>query len=436
MQRKNSGGSSPCGECAVRKGSRLKVAVFHPGTQHSWQTATALQQLKLLKFYATSIFYKAEAWPYRVEKYLPEKMRDKLHREFRRFDHPALDPALVETIGLFEWVERVAARAGFKDLAVKLDLIGNKRFSRFLEREIKSEEPFALWGYNSSSLETFELARKLGRTCILDRTNGDFRVYNRTMAQIMDRYASYFPAGQERIADWVIERDDAEYAESDVIVVGSEFARQTLIDGNKDATVVGKTKVLEYCFDENLYKEISSPKPVNRNGPVKFLFLGQLIPRKGIQHALEAISRIPASQATLTLVGMMGIPREAFAPFSDRVEYIPTVARADVPGIMASHDVFLLPTYFEGAGIVLYEALAAGLALIQSRNAAIAVTKDTGIMLDSISTDCLHAAMIEVIEDRDRLDHFRANSQEEAKKYTFSRYRQNIASLLLEVGVA
>jgi glycosyltransferase involved in cell wall biosynthesis len=132
---------------------------------------------------------------------------------------------------------------------------------------------------------------------------------------------------------------------------------------------------------------------------------------------------------------MMGIPREAFAPFADRVEFIPTVARADVPMIMAQHDVFLLPTYFEGAGIVLYEALAAGLGLIQTRNAALAATPDTGIMLEDINVDHLHAAMLRVIEDRDLLDHFRANAQAEAAKYTFARYRENIAALLADVGV-
>lgn len=412
----------------------MNVAVFHPGTQHSWQTATAIQDLDLLEFYATSIFYKPDAWPYRIERYVPQRLRGKLHREFRRFEHRALDPNLVKTIGLFEWLERFAARTGFSDLAVKLDLIGNKRFSRLLEREIRSARSFALWGYNSSSLESFTLARQMGRYCVLDRTNGDFRVYNRIMAEIMDRYGDYFLPGNERIADWVIARDDEEYHESDLIVVGSEFAMDTLREATSPA-VVAKARVLNYCFDEQLYSSLPKPAPVDRAKPVRFLFLGQLIPRKGIHLALEAISRIPASQATLTLVGMMGIPREAFAPFADRVEFIPTVARADVPTIMAEHDVFLLPTYFEGAGIVLYEALAAGLGIIQSRHAALAATPDTGIMMEEIDVDHLHAAMLKVVEDRDLLDHFRSNAQAQATQYTFARYRENIAALLGDVGV-
>lgn len=413
----------------------MKVAVFHPGTQHSWQTATALQDLGRLDFFATSIFYKPDSWPYRIERYLPGKLGRRVHDEFRRFEHRALDPALVRTIGTFEWLERMASRAGLIDLSIRLDRIGNRQFARFLEDQIRSDRPFALWGYNSSSLESFELARTLGRTTILDRTNGDFRVYNRLMAEIQDRYGEWYLPGHDRMPDWTIERDDREYAAADVIVVGSDYARQTLREGSGDPAVDAKTRVLNYCFDEKLYAGVPAPRPVPPAEPVKFLFLGGLIPRKGIHHALEAISRIPASQATLTLVGMMGVPKETFARFADRVEYIPTVARADVPGIMARHHVFLLPTYFEGAGIVLYEALASGMALIQSRNAALAATPDTGIMLDRIDTDSLHAAMMALVEDRERLDHFRAHAQAEAANYTFARYRDNIAALLTDIGV-
>lgn len=418
------------------RSGHVKVAVFHPGTQHSWQTATAIQELGLLEFYATSIFYKPDSWPYRIERYLPEKLRRKVHAEFRRFEHPALDPQLVRTIGTFEWLERFAARAGLRDLSVRLDLMGNRRFSRLLAEEIRSNRPFALWGYNSSSLESFELSRSFGRTCVLDRTNGDFRVYNQLMAEIQDRYARWYLPGQGRIPDWTIERDDREYAASDIIVVGSQFARQTLEQGCPDPATAAKTRVLNYCFDERLFATIPPPAPLPRDKPVRFLFLGQLIPRKGIHHVLEAIAKIPVGQATLTLVGLLGVPQETFAPYADRVEFIPTVARADVPQIMAEHHVFLLPTYFEGAGIVLFEALASGMALIQSRNAALAATPDTGIMLETIDTDSLLAAMMEVIEDRDRLDHFRAHAQAEATNYTFARYRDNIAALLADIGVA
>jgi len=162
----------------------MNVAVFHPGTQHSWQTALALQQLGRLEWYATSIFYQPDRWPYRLEQVLPGAVGQRLHREFRRFSHPALDPGLVRTSGATEWLERMASRAGFRNLTRWLDRFGNDRFISGIERDLRGPERFALWGFNASSERSFALARKLGRPCILDRTNGDFRIYNAMMADL------------------------------------------------------------------------------------------------------------------------------------------------------------------------------------------------------------------------------------------------------------
>ncbi len=408
----------------------MQVAVFHPGTQHSWQTAYALQQLGRLEWYATSIFYKPDEWPYSLERIVPRRFAKRLHAEFRRFSHPGLDPALVRTGGWAEWIERIAARAGMNRLATRIDRLGNRRFVGQIAADIRSPCDFALWGYNGSSLTSFGLAKDYGRRCILDRTNGDFAVYNAIMAQIADSYGDWFSEGQRAISEQVIADDRQEYALADQILVGSPFAAGTIRQAVPDRQVHAKLKVLNYCYDEALFGHLDPPRPTSRNRPVRFLFMGLVIPRKGIHHVLEAIARIPASAAELTVVGDMQVPRDLFARYADRVTYRPTVARADVPEIMASHDVLVLPSYFEGAGIVLYEALAAGCGLIQSDRCAMAVTPDTGILLDRLDSDAVYAAMMTAIEDRDRLDGWRASAQAEAQRYSFARYRENIGRFL------
>jgi len=410
----------------------MKVGLFHPGTQHSWQTARALQELDALAFFATSIFYDPDRWPYRIERYLPGPIARRFHAEFRRFAASGIDPRLVRTHGLFEWVERLCNRAGMLQLAKRIDRFGNRRFVRALAPAITGAEPFALWGYNASSLESFRLARSVGRTCILDRTIGDFRPYNRAMAAIRGEYGDFFLPGEHAIRDKVIERDDAEYRAADVIVVGSEFAAQTVRDGAGDADIARKLRVLPYCYDEALFAGLPASRPA-REGPVRFLFLGQLSPRKGVHLALEAIARLPRDAATLTLVGPMAIPARTFERFADRVEYRPAVARADVPGIMAAHDVFLMPSYFEGAGIVLYEALAAGMGIIQSGMCAEVATPDTGLYLDRLDTAALVAAMESVIADRAMLAGWRAHAQAKARQYAFAGYRDRIGALLAEL---
>ena len=413
----------------------MQVTVFHPGTQHSWQTALALQQLGRLESYRTSIFHQPDRLPYKLERYLPGPLARRAATEFRRFSHPGLDPALVHTVGFAEWAERIAARSGLRGLAQRIDRFGNRQFVRHLASSIASDRPFALWGYNGSSLSSFELAREYGRTCILDRTNGDFRVYNAMMDDIAERYGDWFLPIERKVADADIAADEREYRLADAILVGSPFAAHTIRQAVPDPAVTSKLRVLNYCYDETLFSEMPAPGPRPASAPVRFLFMGLAIPRKGIHHVLEAISRIPRSAAELTIVGDLKIPPKMFAPYADRVTWIPPVARADVPAIMARHDVLLLPSYFEGAGIVLYEALAAGCALIQSDRCALAVTPDTGIMLDRVDTEAVEQAMRAAITDRDRLDAWRQAAPAEAQNYSFARYRENIAALLADLGL-
>ena len=412
----------------------MQIGVFHPGTQHSWQTALALQQLGRLEWYATSIFYQPDLWPYRLERLLPGRLGDRLHREFSRFSQPALDPRLVRTSGMAEWAERIAARAGLHRMAQQIDRLGNRRFVGKLAQQLHSDRAFALWGYNGSSRSSFELARQLGRPTILDRTIGDPRSYNVAMAALQDRYGEWFLETERAILAAAIADDQAEYELADAIVVGSEYAAATIRE-HGGVQVAAKVRVLPYCYDEALFGTQPPPQEVSRDGPLRFLFIGLANPRKGFHHLLEAIARIPRSAAELTIVGDLRVPRQVFARYADRVNYIPTVPRSAIPQIMADHHVLVFPSYFEGSALSLIEALASGLAVIQTRASGNGATPDCGIVLDHPDTDALHGAMMAVIDARDKLDSWRHAAQSEAAKYTFANYRSNIAALLSDLGL-
>jgi len=410
----------------------MQVAVFHPGTQHSWQTALALQQLDLLEWYATTIFYQPERYPYRLVRHLPAPLARRLDAEFRRFDCPALDLDLVRTGGLSEWFERIATRAGMRGLAGRIDSFGNRRFPRLMADSIAGPAPFALWGYNGCAQAGFELGKANGRMCILDRTIGDARAYNLAMDALESRYGEWFIPSERRIPASAIRDDDQEYALADLILAGSEFAASTITQHAPDHA--GKVQVLPYCFDEQLFCNQPEPQPVARGEPVKFLFVGQANPRKGIHLLLEAFADIPPSAASLTIVGDLRIPKAVFARFADRVTFIPQVPRSAIPQVMAEHHVLVFPSYFEGAGIVLYEALASGCALIQSDRCADAVSAGTGLLLDRLDSEAVHAALMSTIEDRGRLDAWRRQAVIESRRFVFSQYRENIAKLLANLG--
>ena len=410
----------------MTRGAARQVGVFHPGVQHSWQTALALQQLGRLSFYATSIFYRPDRWPYRVERYLPAPLAARAHAEFARFDGPALDPARVHTVGTAEWVERIARRLGWHAVAARLDQLGNRRFGAAVAGLVTREQPAVLWGYNGSALELFADPAAAGRARVLDRTIGDWRAYRLAMAAVVDRWPAFVPPRRIAVPQAVIDRDDAEYAAADLILAGSPHAADTV--RRHAPAVADRVRVLPYCFDEALFG--TPPARVARDGPVRFLFLGQAGVRKGIHLVLEAIARLPRSAATLTIVGDIQVPPDTFGRYADRVEHRHTVARADVPAIMAAHDALLFPSYFEGSALSLLEALASGLALIQSREAGLGATPATGLILPELSVAAVIDAMTTLIDDRPRLAAMAAAAPAEAERYRFARYRDGVAGVL------
>jgi glycosyltransferase involved in cell wall biosynthesis len=147
---------------------------------------------------------------------------------------------------------------------------------------------------------------------------------------------------------------------------------------------------------------------------------------------LKAFARLAKSSASLTIIGQLQVPPETYARYSDRVKLIPPVARQRIPALMAEADVLVFPSFFEGVGIVLYEALACGLGIIQSRHAAIAASPDS--VLSDLTEEALYHAMQRVVDDRRLVELWSASAYEEAGRFTYGQYRKNIGLLLANIA--
>lgn len=114
---------------------------------------------------------------------------------------------------------------------------------------------------------------------------------------------------------------------------------------------------------------LGMPRPDRADGAVVFLFCGQMIARKGVDLLLAAFSRLP-DNTRLLLVG-----REAELPallaslpatIRDRITYAGFQPPDALPRYFSAADVFVLPSRHEGWGVVINQALGAGLPIICS----------------------------------------------------------------------
>jgi glycosyltransferase involved in cell wall biosynthesis/GT2 family glycosyltransferase/predicted O-methyltransferase YrrM len=214
--------------------------------------------------------------------------------------------------------------------------------------------------------------------------------------------------------------------------VGFRTAQAVLVPSTADREyVIGRMRVpaervsCSYTgVSEHLF---SVEKTAHRD--VRLLFLGSWIERKGTLELVAAWRRLAAERSTvrLTLAGV-GDADCARAELADlpRVELIPDVARHELPALLAGHDVFVLPSWFEGMPLAMLEAAAAGLAcVVCSLCGNLDVFRpedpqsDGAILIPPNDPDALYRALIRLVDDGELRAALAVNARARARSFTW-----------------
>lgn len=405
-----------------------RVGVFHPGTQHSWQTALAFQEAQQLGWYATSIFYQPERWPYRVEKLLPSRLAEPLHRRFMRRFTPILDASRIRQFGLSEWVGCTAGALQWSAAAERFRHLTSQWFGRHVIAQIEREPVDVIWGYDTSALRAFRWAKPRGIRCILDRTTIHGTFGNRIAAEEFSRHPEFFSGRWTPKAQWLIDDEDEEIALADIVVVGSAHCADTLVENGCPRD---KIRIINYGFDERSFPDTQPIRePVGRRA-LRFLYVGNLKAQKGIAYLLKAFAKLPPDLASLTLVGGLAMPSRTFATYADRVNYVSTVPRSEVIAHYAAADCFVFPSLIEGSAIVLREIAGAGLGGIQTRAGGDGVLPGiSGRLIAPGSVEAIVDAVMALVDDPEQIDRWCDAAWSTRNDNTGTRYRAGVRDLV------
>ena len=134
----------------------------------------------------------------------------------------------------------------------------------------------------------------------------------------------------------------------------------------------------------------------------------RLVEQKGIPYALEAMRRLRAQfpRAHLIIAGDGEMADElrrlaSALGIADRTHWLGW--RGDAADLMAAFDLLLVPSLWEGFGLVLLEAMARRVPVIASRVGAISeviVHGETGILVEPRDVPALAGAMARLLDDR------------------------------------
>ena len=179
------------------------------------------------------------------------------------------------------------------------------------------------------------------------------------------------------------------------------------------------------------------------NIPRRVISVGTLKPRKCMDRTLEAFARVAADypDATLTIVGMGEMEEQLRAQaaslgVADRVELTGGIPHEEVLRRMAESDLFVLPSWGEGYGIVYIEAMAAGCIAVGARGEGIEDTitdGENGFLVPAGDIGETRRVMRAVFEDRAAYAALRERGRQDARALTWEKNAERTEAVYREM---
>ena len=323
----------------------MRVLVCHPTRQHAAEVARALADANSLEGFLTLLpDERAFQWlPALVRKGLPSAIaRNALPFLPNNRVHTLLGPLLAYKAGkYFEPDEGIG------------DLLTWILFDLWTARYVRRRRPDAVVGYEMCAVATFRAAKSVGARCILDAAAFHYAEQDSVLFSEAHKFS--------RVETRLRQRKRIEVELADLIVCCSEFARQSyLAAGVSGRRIVVNSPGVELGV-------FQSDNVASRTGPTKFVFVGTASRRKGFDILLEAF-RLTSGVFPSAELHVFGDPESASRfmrySLSDKIVLHGKRSQLELAHMLGLMDCLVLPSRIDAFGMVVVEALAAGIPTI------------------------------------------------------------------------
>ncbi len=159
--------------------------------------------------------------------------------------------------------------------------------------------------------------------------------------------------------------------------------------------------------------------------PDKFILsLGTLEPRKNLAGIIAAYEPL-ALEAELVIAGGRGWKNKLnndVSPDHKKIRFIGYVAEEDKPALYQMASVLVYPSFYEGFGLPLLEAMASGCPVIAGSNSSqVEVVGNAGLLVDPSSISEIKNAIIAILENPDWRNQLAENGKKQAAKFSWIR---------------
>ena len=401
------------------------ILLSHPlGNEFVRQALIAFDHAGILEEFWTAISWNPKS---PINRALPQSLREL----FERRSFPESVRSRTHSLPGREAVRLLAGAAGVSSAhetgAFSIDAVFRGLDRKVAERLRKVNKLKAVYAYEDGALESFRAARDLNLNRLYDLPIGYWRVGQRIFAEEVQREPEWASTltGTLDSAD-KLSRKDQELRLATRVIVASTFTKQTLAESPCTARI----DIVPYGAPPSLPGELTKP-----SGKIKVLFAGSLGQRKGLSYLLAAVEKLKTA-ADLTLLGRKVADCAPLETAVQKYRWLPSLPHADMLREMKSHDVLVLPSLFEGFGLVILEAMAQGTPVIATDHTAgpdVIENGVNGFIVPIRSIDAIAEKLELLAINSELLMSMKQAAQLKAQSLGWAGYRERLVEVAREV---
>jgi len=346
-------------------------------------------------------------------------LRPMVHR-FERRHFPLLEDA-PKIQGRLGEIRRLIRR-GFGRGGEALSYQANDWLMLTMCRECRQSKVRAVHAYEDCSLWQFQEAKRLGKACIYDMPIGFYPAWEGTQADLAKRFVDWLPSGGLPSSAYVRpSQKQKEMHLADLVLVPSSFVADTIRAFHPNKTIA----LAPYGVDSEFWQVDERD---NKSEVLRFIYAGQVSLRKGIPMLLQAWEKAELKSAELQLVGSWYLSESKRVSLPRGVTHVSALSSEALRDHYRRAHVFVFPSFFEGFGLVLLEAMACGLPAIASAATAgvDVLTEDSGRLLPVGNLDSMVDVLRWFNQNRHRLPAMGRAARQRAELCTWQRYRRAV----------
>lgn len=338
----------------------------------------------------------------------------------RRFEPLSAAPLIQGRVA--EWRRLMLRATGRGDEGLSYE--ANDWLMRTMRRACRRTAVTAVHSYEDCALWQFEEAKRLGKACIYDMPIAYYPAWEATEERLLRTYAAWMPESGLPAAPHVRppqKRREMELA--DVVLAPGSFVERTIRERHPDKRVA----LAQYGVDLEFWRP---QQRVVGDQPLRFLYAGQLALRKGTPLLLEAWEAADLREAELELVGPWKLAQSKLNELPKGVVVRPPCSPEQLRERYLAADAFVFPSFFEGFGLVLLEAMACGLPAIASEATAgpDLLGQDCGAIVATGELEPLVESLRRFANRRGELRAMGRVARERAEACTWEAYRKAVAT--------